>query len=70
MRARLKPLLFDDDDPAAAEASRASIVAPARVSEAAREKARGKRTADGLPVHSFRTLLGDLATVACLRNHA
>ena len=64
MRARLKPLLFDDDDPAAAGAARASIVAPARVSEAAMEKARGKRTADGLPVHSFRTLLGDLATVA------
>ncbi len=39
-----------------------SIVA--RVSEAAREKARSKRTADGLPAHSFRTLLGDLATVA------
>ena len=64
MRARLKPLLFDDDDPVAAEAARASIVAPARVSEAAREKARGKRTADGLPVHSFRTLLGDMATIA------
>ena len=45
MRQRLKPLLFDDDDPAAAEAARASIVAPAQVSEAAKEKARGKRTA-------------------------
>ena len=63
MRARLKPLLFDDHDPAAAEAARASIVAPAQVSEAAKEKARGKRTANGLPVHSFRTLLGDLATI-------
>ena len=64
MRQRLKPLLFDDDDAAAAEAARPSIVAPAAVSESAREKARSKRTADGLPVHSFRTLLGDLATVA------
>ncbi len=63
MRARLKPLLFDDHDPAAAAAARASIVAPAKVSEAAKEKARGKRTADGLPVHSFRTLLRDLATI-------
>ena len=63
MRARLKPLLFDDHDPAAAEAARTSIVAPAKVSEAAKEKARGKRTANGLPVHSFRTLLGDLATI-------
>ena len=62
MRRRLKPLLFDDHDPAAAEAARTSIVAPAQVSEAAKEKARGKRTANGLPVHSFRTLLGDLAT--------
>ena len=64
MRARLKPLLFDDHDPAAAEAARTSIVAPAQVSEAAKAKARGKRTANGLPVHSFRTLLGDLATIA------
>ena len=64
MRARLKPLLFDDHDPAAAEAARTSIVAPAKVSEAAKEKARGKRTANGHPVHSFRTLLGDLATIA------
>ena len=64
MRQRLKPLLFDDDDAAAAEAARSSVVAPAAVSESAREKARSKRTADGLPVHSFRTLLGDLATVA------
>ena len=63
LRERLKPLLFDDDDPAA-EAARASIVAPAQVSEAAKEKARSKRTANGHPVHSFRTLLGDLATIA------
>jgi len=28
-------------------------------------KARTKRTDDGLPVHSFRSLLGDLATVTC-----
>ena len=63
MRQRLAPLLFDDHDPAAAEAARTSIVAPARVSDAATAKARGKRTADGLPVHSFRTLLGDLATI-------
>ena len=64
MRARLKPLLFDDHDPAAAEAARASIVAPAQVSADAKEKARGKHTANGLPAHSFRTLLGDLATIA------
>ena len=49
--------------PGRRQAARTSIVAPAQVSEAAKEKARGKRTADGLPVHSFRTLLGDLATI-------
>ena len=64
MRRALAPLLFDDEDPDAAEAARASIVAPAQVSESAKKKARSKRTANGLPVHSFRTLLGDLATVA------
>ena len=64
MRQRLRPLLFDDDDPAAAEAARPSVVAPAQVSDAAKEKARSQRTVNGHPVHSFRTLLGDLATVA------
>ena len=63
-RRALASLLFDDEDPDAAEAARASIVAPAQVSESAKKKARSKRTANGLPVHSFRTLLGDLATIA------
>ena len=61
MRERLKPLLFDDDDAAGA---RSSIVAPAEVSPSAKDKARRKRTAAGWPVHSFRTLLDDLATIA------
>ena len=59
----LAPMLFDDDDPAAAEAARSSPVAPAQRSKAARAKAGRKRTPDGLPVHSFRSLLGDLATL-------
>ena len=63
MRRALAPLLFDDDDPAGAEAARASPVAPARRSKAARAKAGRKRTPDGLPVHSFQSLLGDLATL-------
>ena len=63
MRKRLAPLLFDDEDPAAAEAARASVVAPARVSDSARRKARRKRTDEGRPVHSFQTLLRDLATI-------
>jgi hypothetical protein len=63
MRQALKPLLFDDDDPAAAAALRASIVAPAQRSPRANAKAATKRTADGWPVHSFQTLLADLATL-------
>ena len=63
MRKRLAPLLFDDEDTAAAEAARPSVVAPARVSESAQRKAARKRNGDGRPVHSLRTLLRDLATV-------
>jgi transposase len=63
MRRALKPILFDDHDKAAAEAARASIVAKAERSDAADRKAATKRTHDGLPVHSFRSLLADLATV-------
>ena len=48
----------------AAEQQRTSIVAPARHSKAAVAKARRKRTDDDLPVHSFRTLLTDLGTLA------
>ena len=61
MRKALAPMLFDDDDPV--RAARPSPVLPARRSRTARAKAAGKRTPDGLPVHSFRTLLADLATL-------
>ena len=63
MRQALTPILFDDHDRTAAEAQRVSPVRKAQVSPAARRKAAGKRTDDGYPVHSFRTLLADLATV-------
>jgi hypothetical protein len=63
MRQALAPLLFDDHDRAAAEAQRSSPVAKARPSPAARRKAASKRTDEGLPVHSFRSLLDDLATL-------
>jgi hypothetical protein len=62
MRERLKPMLFDDEDPATAARERASIVAPAQSSPAALRKRASKFTADGGPVHSFQTLLRDLAT--------
>ena len=64
MRQLLAPLLFDDHDKSQAQAARASIVAPARRSDAARRKAAAQKTDDGLKVHSFQTLLGDLATLA------
>ena len=64
MRQALAPLLFDDDAPAAAEAARSSVVAPAQRSPRARHKAATKLTDHDLPVHSFDTLLSDLATVA------
>src|SRR6202030_312825 len=59
----LKPILFDDHDKTAADAARTSIVAKAERSKAADHKAATKRTPDGLPVHSFHSLLADLATV-------
>ncbi len=61
MRQALAPILFDDHDRAAAQAQRHSPVAKAQVSPAAKRKAKLKRTDDGLPVHSFRSLLADLA---------
>jgi transposase len=63
MRQLLAPILFDDDDRAQAQAVRASIVAPAQRSASAKLKALSKQTADGLKVHSFQTLIGDLATI-------
>jgi hypothetical protein len=65
MQARLAPLLFTDDDKAAAQATRPSPAAPAARSPRALAKAAAKRTGDDLPVHSFDSLLADLATI-CL----
>ena len=62
---RLAPLLFTDDDKPAAHAARTSPVAPAARSPRALAKAAAKHTGSGLPVHSFHTLLADLATI-CL----
>jgi hypothetical protein len=59
-------VLFDGEDNAAAEASRAPPVAEARVPGAARKKAhfRPSDTKHGqaLSVHGFRTLLANLGT--------
>jgi len=57
-------IFFDDDDPLTAEAQRNSVVEPAQRSPSAQQKALSKRTKENLPVHSFRTLLKDLATIS------
>ena len=60
----IEPSLFDDDDKASAELLRSPIVALAQRSERAKAKDRTKRTEDDLAVHSFQTLIDDLATLA------
>jgi hypothetical protein len=64
LRARLAPMLYDDDDKEAAAALRDSPVAKAHRSPRAVAKKATGRTADGAPVHSFQSLLADLATLA------
>lgn len=63
MRQSLAPLLFDDEEPEVAECLRTSVVSPAMRSPSAQRKARRKRTDQGLLVHSFQTLLRDLASI-------
>jgi transposase len=67
MRQDLAPLLVDGDDQAAAAQLRTSVVAPAQRSTSAQHKAHSRRTEDDLPVHSFQTLLSDLATIVTNR---
>ena len=69
MQARLAPLLFTDDDKPAAQAARQSPVAPAARSPKALAKAATKHTPAAVPVHSFASLLSDLATI-CLNTIA
>ena len=67
MRRALAPILFEDDDREAGEKLRESVVAPAVRSPAALRKVALRVTEDGLPVHSFQTLLADLATLTRVR---
>ena len=60
MRQQLAPMLFDDEDGPV----RTSIVAPAEKSKSAQRKASSRQTPDGHTVHSFRSLLDDLSTIA------
>jgi transposase len=67
MKQALAPILFADNDKPAAAAKRADPVAPAQRSDEALAKAARKRTDDDTPVHSFTSLLTDLATICA--NH-
>jgi hypothetical protein len=67
LRQKLAPILFHDDDKPAARAKRTDPVAPAQRSDRALTKASRKHTEDGHPVHSFTSLLQDLATICANR---
>jgi hypothetical protein len=63
MRQSLKPVLFDDEFIETAQAAKPSAVAKARRSDHAKAKDASRHADDGLPLHSFRTLMQDLATL-------
>ena len=68
MRKALAPILFNDEEMADEEMAEeaeevVSVVAKAKKSKKAKSKASTKRTESKLPVHSFATLLQDLATI-------
>ena len=63
MKQALAPILFVDNDKPAGAAKRSSPVAAAQRSDAALAKAARKRTPENTPVHSFTSLLADLATI-------
>ena len=67
MKTALVPILFVDNDKPAAQAKRTNPVAAAHRSQAAITKACRKRAQDDYPVHSFTSLLADLATICA--NH-
>ena len=67
-RRRLPPLLFQDEDPAAARARRDTPIDLAEVSERSTSaSADTKTTPEGFPVDSFATLLGDLSNLVLNR---
>jgi len=63
MRLALAPLLFDEEKIIAEPEDKSSVVAPSKRSKKARAKAATKKTPEKLPVHSFRTMIADLATI-------
>jgi len=61
MRRALAPILFEDEE-LAEDRKRRDPILPAKPSKSAERKKATHRTADGLPVHSFDTLMAELAT--------
>jgi transposase len=61
MRRDMAPLLFDDEELPDSRHTR-DAVAPARPSSSAQKKKTTRLTPDGLPIHSFNTLLAALGT--------
>jgi len=61
MRQALAPLLFHDQE-LDVDRARRDPVAPAQPSESVRRKKNTRVSDDGLPLHSFQTLLAELAT--------
>ncbi len=63
MKQALAPILFQDNDKPGATAKRTNPVAAAQRSDTTLAKAARKHTTDNVPVHSFTSLLADLATI-------
>jgi transposase len=63
LRRAWAPLLFEDEE-RREERKHRDPVLPAQPSSSAQRKKRSHETADGLPVHSFETLMGDLGSRA------
>jgi transposase len=61
LRRAWEPLLFEDEE-LAEDRRRRDPVRPARASESARHKKKTHATPEGLPVHSFRSLMAHLGT--------
>ena len=61
MRRALAPILFEDEE-LPKDRKRRDPILPAKPSESVKRKKATHQTADGLPVHSFETLMAELAT--------
>lgn len=63
LRRAWAPILFEDEE-RREERQRRDPIEPARPSESARQKKNSHQTQDGLRVHSWETLMAELATRA------